>query len=148
MVEFHLQGLDALLDSDDIHLLFLLKGIDVPRNIEIVFVFGNFRAAGDVGVFVYGHSLAVSLNYPGDFHVLPEFILVLVLLEVTAGINKEDVGALAPVTTEDEDGGRDPGAKKTVGRQTDDGVEEVLFDKCFANPALCTTPEEHPVGGQ
>ena len=60
-----------------------------------------------------------------------------------ASMNRMSVVPLALV--EDQDRGRDAGAEEQIGRQADDGFQQVLLDQLLADLALGAAPEQHAV---
>ena len=73
-----------------------------------------------------------------------EPVLVLAVLVLAAGVDEQHVGGLLALV-EDQDRGRNAGAEEQVGRQADDGIEQVLLDQLLADLALRAAAEQHAV---
>ena len=72
-------------------------------------------------------------------------VLVLAVLKFAAGVDKEHVGRRLGLV-EDGDGGRDARSVEEVGRESDDGLDEVLLDGLLADFSLAGAAEQHAVG--
>ena len=71
-------------------------------------------------------------------------VLVLAVLKFAAGVDKEHVGRRLGLV-EDGDGGRDARSVEEVGRESDDGLDEVLLDGLLADFSLAGAAEQHAV---
>ena len=126
---------------------FFLEGVDVAGDVEIVVVFGDFFEGGQVAVFILLYALAVGIDDDLDV-VVGEFVLVLFLFKVAASVNEQYVVGMLAAPLEDENTGGDTGAVEDVGREANDGIEEVaVFDEEAADEGFGTAAEEYAVGG-
>ena len=99
-----------------------------------------------MGVLVDVLPLPVGVDDLLDLDVLAKPVLVLALFDLAAGVDKEDVSALTPVSPEDEDDGGDTCPEKAVGRETDDRIEKVFIDEGFSDDPFRTPAEEDAMG--
>ena len=147
-----LQGGDVrvVLGQQAVHLCqvdggFLLKGIHVSGDVQIVVIVGDLLGGGQVGVLVH----IVTGPAGGDDLVdagVGQEVLVLAFLKFLAGVDEQDVPVLAS-PLQHQDGGGDAGAVEQIGGQADDRVQGVLLlDEGLADLGLRRPPEQHPVG--
>ena len=132
----------------DVLQILWLGAVDVAREVEVEVVLrvGDFRDRHHAGV------ARVAFILPGEgVNDLVEVLLAqpvfwAILLEALGGINHEDAFACGGVfLVQHKDAGRDAGAEKEIGWQTDDGLEVAGADELLANDAFRIAPKQDTV---
>ncbi len=106
--------------------------VDVPRQIEVVFVILDIFQAHLPGIARHGLASLEHIYDPVDV-AFAQAVFGAVFHEVLAGVDHEDAGADSHALgserlVDDDDAGRDAGAIKQVGRQANDGLDVALAD--------------------
>ena len=131
--------------ASDVLNIFGLLGVDIARQIQVVIVLLNLVMWHESGIA--GMLLGIREHIDNLVQVtLPETILVAVFDEAFAGINHEDPFAGGRIFLIDhEDAGRNAGAVKEIGRETDDPFQKAGAHKLGANHRLGITTKQHPM---
>ena len=119
-------GYAAVYAGVDVPLLGGVGGIDVARYVEVVAVGLDFAFGHDAREFWDFAALGYAIDNALDVARLHMVVFAL-FDEVFGGVDHQNVVALALLAQDDDDGGN-ACAEKDVGRQSDDGVDMVVFD--------------------
>ena len=146
------QCINLLLHGRNVDFGLLLEGVHIARDVEVVVVVGNLFAPGHVGVALLDDArlefalrkAAVGRDDVVDI-LVAQPVLVLAVLKFAAGVDEEHVGRRLGLV-EDGDGSRNARSVEEVGRESDDGFDEVLLDGLLADFPLAGAAEQHAVG--
>lgn len=146
------QCINLLLHGRNVDFGLLLEGVYIARDVEVVVVLGKLLAPRHVGVALLDDArlefalrkAAVGRDDVVDI-LVAQPVLVLAVLKFAAGVDEEHVGRRLGLV-EDGDGGRNARSVEEVGRESDDGFDEVLLDGLLADFSLAGAAEQHPVG--
>lgn len=142
---FGFQLLDFLHHGMDVNRLFLLKSVNIARNVKIIVVLGNFFKRSKMTVFINLLTLAVSA-YDFVYMLLAQFVLSFDFVKLTACIDKENVVVCFTAFLYDYDTSWNGCTIKDICRQTDNSIDIVfVFNEVTPNSTLCVATEQYTV---
>ena len=119
--------------------------VDVARQVEIELVLLNLLERNHTRVFRNIETLGEGIDDPVDV-LLAQAVLGAVFHEAAAGVDHEDALASVGILLVDHhDAGRNAGAVKQVGRQTNDALDVSLADQVAPDVGLGTASKQHAV---
>ena len=133
-----------------VYFWFRFEGVYVAGDIQVELVFFDLGQRGGIGILIHLFEVVEGPDDLVDI-LLAEAVLVFDILVLTAGVDEQDVFiavGTSPVPrlagfVKDYDGGWDASTEEQVGRQADDGIEDIVLDKLLANLALGSATEQY-----
>lgn len=138
-----LDGGQLFLVLDQVNGGLLLRQGDVAGDIEVVVVLYDFTDADSAAIPVFLFAETVGIHYFA-YMLLRQGILLLILVVVFCGINKEDVVGLSAFLEHDYADG-DAGGVEEVARKADDAVDIIIGDELLTDGSLSPATEQDSV---
>lgn len=134
---------EFLLIGREVNLRLFLRQRDVAGDIEVVVVLYDFTDADAAAIPVFLFAETVGIHYFADM-LLRQGILLLILVVVFCGIDKEDIVGLSAFLEHDYADGDTCGVEE-VARKADDAVDIIIGDELLTDGSLSPATEQDTV---